>query len=258
MFFIFPVFSEIAWGRFLVLLEPVDIYVTNLAVIDSRTKKVVHTSVIPIDSIRKTFSKKIGDKEILVIISGEKSNNRKTKDFSYLVQEGKEIKFEQLKEVVRYKFTDLNGDKKKEVVFVNYKYYPFSVGGCEDDKVRPNAEYRGQLLPVAVYSWKDSAFYEAEGAEYDSMLKAYMKKLEKKLLKKKKKKLWHYAHYFAVAKKIGEEKRAIEYMSQDKNKFEYACDNSNFIEEGNPVKLNIKTTYSDFFKKYGEEIAGSD
>ncbi len=243
--------TEYDWGdAYKVYIRPVSSFVSEFKVIDIRTKKVLHESLMGMHYIIKTKRKKIAGKDIFFVQATTGGEGMVSSNLYYFYFEGNVLRQGAVEDIIEFSLRDLDGDKNKELILTDFKYYKFKINNCYN-ALEPDPHYTGKLLPI-IYSFDNGKFINQINDEV--YLRSYLKKLEKKLLKKKKfKNLNGYSHYYAIAKKIKLEKNALLFFQTNNAYFTYSCENSK--EQNLKGKsFRWKTNYFDFFKKYGREI----
>ena len=65
----------------------------------------------------------------------------------YFYLEGNELKQGAVEDIIEFRLKDLDGDKNKELILTDYKYYKFKLNNCYN-ALEPDPQYSGKLLPV--------------------------------------------------------------------------------------------------------------
>lgn len=231
-------------------IRPVSNFVSELKVIDVNTNKILHESLMGMHYIIKTKKKKISGKNIFFVQATMGGEGMVSSNLYYFYLEGNELKQGAVEDIIEFRLKDLDGDKNKELILTDYKYYKFKLNNCYN-ALEPDPQYSGKLLPV-IYTFDNGKFIQQSKNEI--FLKNYLKKIEKKIIRKKKfRNLRAYTHYYAVSKSVGYEKQALSFIKSNNEDFTYICQNT---KEQNPKGKSFQwpTNYFDFFKKYGKQI----
>lgn len=251
-FLLIPCFpKEYNWGKdYKITISPLSSFVSEFVVKDTSTNKILYESSMGIHYVLKTKQKKIAEKNIFFMQATTGGEGMVSSNLHYFYFENNKLKQGAVEDIIDFNLRDLDGDKNKELILTDFKYYKFRLNNCYNS-LEPDPHYKGRLLPI-IYKFEKNSFREIK--QDNELLKKYLTKLEKKLLKKKKfKNINGYSHYYATAKKIGLEKRALDYFKENNSSFTYSCENT---KEQNPKGKSFqwKTDYSSFFQKFGKSI----
>lgn len=247
-----PIFGkEYKWGsNYKVSIRQVSNFVSELKITETKTNKVFHESLTAMNYVIKTKRKKIGGKDIFFIQTTTGGEGLVSSNLYYFFIDKNELIQGAVEDIIEFSLRNLDKDKDKELILIDFKYYKFKVNNCYN-ALEPDPHYSGKLLPV-IYKFKNNKFSEEK--QDKEFLKNYLSKLETKLLKKKKfQNLNGYSHYYAIAKKIELESRALNFFKVNNSDFTYSCENTkDQNKKGKSFEWN--TNYFDFFKKYGKEL----
>ncbi len=254
LFFFFANFlfaTEYNWGKdYKIYIRPVSEFASEMKIIEVKTNKVLHESLLGMHAIIKTKQKKIAGKNIFFIQTTTGGEGMVSSNLYYFYMNKNDLKQGAVEDIIDFSLRNLDEDKNRELILTDFKYYKFRVNNCYN-ALEPDPHYTGKLFPQ-IYKFNGDKFVEEKSDK--EFLKKYLEKLEKKLLKKKKfKNVYGYSHYYAIAKKVGLDSKALTFLKANNSEFTYECENTN---EYNPKgkSFRLKTTYYDFFKRYGKEI----
>lgn len=243
--------TDYDWGSdHKVHVRPVSSFVSEIKIIEVKTNKVLHESLIGMHFIIKTKQKKINGKNIFFIQATTGGEGMISSNLYYFYLENNELKQGAVEDIIEFSLRDLDRDKNKELILTDFKYYKFKINNCYN-ALEPDPHYTGKLLPI-LYKFQKDKFVEVKNDQ--KLLTNYLRKLEKKLLKKKKfKNVYGYSHYYAIARKVGLSEQALIFIKANNSDFAYNCENT---KEQNPKGKSFRqnTNYFDFFKRYGKSL----
>lgn len=122
-----------------------------------------------------------------------------------------------------FKFAHLNRDRQPEITIPSMKFASFSLGKCD---ITPMSHeiYDDRYLFSKIYQFKKNR-YVKRTFRFKRFHKQFLKKMERILKKEKEQSryLLGLVNYFYVAKKIGLEKRALNYIKRNSRTIKNQC-----------------------------------
>lgn len=243
--------NEFDWGsKYKVQIKPVSNFVSELKILEKEKNKILFESLMAINHVIKTKSKKLNSKDFFFLQSTVGGEGFISANLYYFYLENDVVKQGSVEDIIDFKLINLDNDKNKELVLTDFKYYKFKVNNCFNAN-KPDPEYSGKLIPKILKFNGEKFILEKNNI---NLFKKYFSKLEKRILKKKKtKNLYWLSHYYAIATLVDKKSQALDFIKKNNSQFIYSCENT---KQANPYgkSFRVQTDYFSFFQKFGNQI----